>query len=143
MASNNRRIASNVPVGARLWVIGPLTVILAALANLAVFVLADAFIDVPSDFMPFNAGSVVALTVFGVGAGVLVYAALRRANPTPDRTFRRVALVALAASWVADVGLLVGGGPVDAVLVLAVMHAIAAAITVGLLTGLATRKAAA
>jgi len=85
-------------------------------------------------------GTVAPYTAGGVGLAGAAFALLRRFVRDPARAYVRVALVALALSWVPDLALLVihePGATVLAVASLMVMHGAAAAIVVTLLLSIA------
>ena len=119
---------------------GAIAAAVAAVANV-VLVLAATAAGVAPGFRPLNPFPVLLLTVLGVAAATAVYWLLVRRTSTPDRTFLRLASVALVVSFLPDVALLAGDpaatGP--GVAVLMVMHVVAAAATVAVLTGWSPR----
>jgi hypothetical protein len=120
---------------------GPLAIVGAVAANAVVRAVELAVLPVPNEFFPLRApASFVGLTVAGMLGAVIAYAVVGRFSKIAVRTFRIVAGVALLLSFLPDLGLLVGGMPgatLTGVLALMVMHVVAAAIAVGVLTGLA------
>ena len=109
------------------------TVAAATGANLAIWVLADALVDVPERFTPLQPGSVVFMTVLGVllAAGFLRLLAGRTERPA--ETFRRIVPIALVVSLVPDVLIWTSGAYQSAaeaqtVLPLMAMHVVTAAI---------------
>jgi hypothetical protein len=137
-ASSPERVAYK-----RLWWVGLLVIIAATVANGLIRQAALALIDVDPGFNPLQSPSFVPLTIIGTGAGVLVYALLGRLSRRPVTTFRIVAAVAFVLSLLPDLGLLAGpmpGATPVTIGVLMLMHAVAAAITVGLLTTLAAER---
>ena len=108
------------------------TAAVATTANLAIWALTDALIDVPERFTPLQPGSVVFMTLLGVAlaAGCLRLLAGRTDRPTD--TFRRIVPVALVLSLIPDIGIWASGayeGAAEAqtVLPLMAMHVVAAA----------------
>jgi hypothetical protein len=119
-----------------LWRTGPLAVLVSIGAVLLVRVVAVALIDVSPEFQPLSWGAPIVFTAILVTAGVFVFAAVARAAANPIRTFRRIALAALAVSMIPDL-LLPGSGPGatwPAAIVLMVMHVAAWGVTVAILT---------
>ena len=108
------------------------TAVAAVVANLAIWALANALVDVPDGFTPLRPGSVVFLTIIGVllAAGFLQLLAGR--SPRPVETFRRIVPAALVVSLIPDVliwasGAYAGAAEAQTVLPLMAMHAVAAA----------------
>jgi hypothetical protein len=108
------------------------TVVAAAVANLAIWALAAAIVDVPDRFTPLQPGSVIFMTVVGVllAAGFLRLLAGR--SERPAETFRRIVPVALAVSLIPDVLMWASSGyegaaEAQTVLPLMAMHVAAAA----------------
>jgi hypothetical protein len=90
---------------------------------------------VSPDFEPFQ-GTVAPYATGGVVVAGVVFAVLRRVVRDAGRTYVRLAIVALALSWIPDVALLAihdPGATVPAVASLMVMHALTAAVVVTLL----------
>ena len=133
--TRNRRI------GLRLWWVGLLAIIASVAANVLVRLLAVATLDISPAFEPLSGyGDVISLTAFGVLGAVIVFALLARFARRPILMFKRIAAVALVLSFVPDVWLLVAsvpGATAVSVGVLLVMHVVAWAISVGMLTTLA------
>jgi hypothetical protein len=123
-----------------LWV-GPLTIIAAIVANLIIQQIAAAALRPDPSFMPLSPPPPIMFTLIGVLGAVIVYAVVGRFAHRPIALFRRIALVALLVSLIPDVLLLLPGGMPGAnlpnVIVLMLMHVVAWAISVNLLTRLA------
>ena len=120
----------------RLWWVGPLTVVAAVAAVLVVRVVAFATLELSAEYPPLSWSGPIIFTTVLVGAGVLVFAVVARWSPTPIRTYRRIALVALWLSLIPDL-FLPGAGPGatwTAAIVLMVMHVAAWLPTVLILT---------
>jgi hypothetical protein len=108
------------------------TIASATAANLAIWALADALVDIPARFTPLQPGSVVFMTVLGVllAAGFLRLLAARADRPA--QTFRRIVPVALVLSLIPDIaiwanGAYQGAAEAQTVLPLMAMHVVAAA----------------
>jgi hypothetical protein len=120
----------------RLWWVGPLTILAAIVAVLAVRVIAFAVLELSPEFVPLAWGALITFTAVLVAAGVLVFAAVGRLAARPIQMYRRIALGALAVSMIPDLWL-PGGSPGatwSAVLVLMAMHIVAWWPTVAILT---------
>ena len=119
-----------------LWWAGPLTVVVAVLLVWATRVLAFALLDLPAEFPPLTYGGLAFFTVMGVGAGVLVFAAVAMLSAKPIPLYRKIALVALALSMLPDMWLPgnVPGATWPIAIVLMVTHVAAWAPTMFILT---------
>jgi hypothetical protein len=119
-----------------LWWAGPLTVVVAVLLVIATREAAFALLDLPAGFPPLTWQGLIFFTVVGVGLGVLVFAVVAMFSSTPIRTYRKIALVALALSMLPDAWLPgnVPGATWPVAIVLMVTHVAAWAPTVFLLT---------
>jgi len=122
-----------------LWV-GPLTIIAAVVANTIIRFLAVSLLGISSAFPPLQPAQPIVFSVIGVLGAVIVFAIIGRFARRPIRLFRVIALIALVLSLVPDIGLLTSnmmpGTSVLSVGVLMVMHIVAYAISVGMLTTL-------
>jgi hypothetical protein len=123
-----------------LWV-GPLAIVAATVANVILQQLAVAVLRPDPAFMPLTLMSPIVFTVVGVLGAVIVYALVGRFARNPVPLFRRIALITLVISFIPDILMLVTGfnpGTTLAnVVVLMLMHVVAWAIAVGMLTRLA------
>ena len=104
----------------------------ATVANLAVYALTDALVDVPERFTPLQPGSVVFMTILGVVLAAAFLRVLAGRSDTPVETFRKIVPVALVLSLIPDIGIWASGayaGAAEAqtVLPLMAMHVVAAA----------------
>jgi hypothetical protein len=128
----------------RLFWVGPLAIVAATLANVLLQQIAVAVLNPDPAFLPLTLLPPIIFTVVGVLGAVIVYALVGRFTRTPEPLFRRIALVTLVVSFIPDILMLITGfnpGTTAAnVAVLLLMHVIAWAITVELLTRL-TRTA--
>ncbi len=135
-----------LPAG-RLAAYGLLAIVASIVANLLIQALAKAIIDVSPEFLPLaSAQPIIVFTGVFVLIAVLVFAWVDRRSANPARTYNWIALVALIVSVLPDLGLIInpdnnmfGGVTPAAVSVLIVMHIVAYAITVFVLTRLAYR----
>jgi hypothetical protein len=127
--------------GRRLLWVGPLTIIAAVVANQIVHLLALSLFNISPEFPPLQAGTPIAFTIMGVLGAVIVFAIIGRLSRRPIRLFRMIALIVLVLSFIPDIALLVTGAipgtSLVAVGTLAVMHVVAWAVTVWMLTTLA------
>jgi hypothetical protein len=130
--------AGRVALGRLLWV-GPLAIVASILANLLLRQIAVAALRPDPVFQPLTFGPPIALTALGVLGAVIVFGLVARFARDPIPLFRRIALVVLIVSFVPDILMLVTNTPgatVANVLVLMLMHVVAWAISVELLTRL-------
>ena len=108
------------------------TAAVATAANLAIYALTDALVDVPERFTPLQPGSVVFITLLGVALAAGFLRLLAGKTDRPAETFRRIVPVALVLSLIPDIGIWASGayeGAAEAqtVLPLMAMHVVAAA----------------
>lgn len=124
-----------------LWV-GPLTIITAIVANIVLRQIAVAVLNPDPQFMPLQFAPPIAFTFVGVLGAVIVYALIGRFSRRPIQLFRRVALWTMLISLIPDLLMLATGfnpgTTLGNVVVLMLMHVVAWAISVGLLTRLAS-----
>jgi hypothetical protein len=116
----------------RLLVAAATTAAVATIANLAIYALTDALVDIPERFTPLQPGSVVFMTLLGVALAAGFLRLLAGRTDSPTETFRRIVPVALALSLIPDIGIWASGaydGAAEAqtVLPLMAMHVVAAA----------------
>ena len=114
---------------------------MAAVANQIVQLLGLSLFNISPEFPPLQPGPPIAFTIMGVLGAVVVFAIVGRASRHPIRLFRMIALIVLVLSFIPDIALLATGAMPGTSLVavgtLAVMHVVAWAITVWMLTTLA------
>lgn len=128
------------PALARLWWATPLAGVAAALANAIVYGVAEAAGALPDDVLvpgptgrePIGLGAVVVGSAISAVGAALVLALIGRLSRRPVRTFRIVAAIALVVSFLTPLS--VDGAPLSMVLTLELMHIVAAATIVGVLT---------
>lgn len=110
----------------------------AIVANTVIYYLARAFIEVDPAFPPLATPVQPAIfTLVGVGLGCAVYAWMRSRGGDFNHRFTLIAIVALIVSFLPDIGLLASGAPgatTGAIAVLLLMHVVAAAIAIKVLT---------
>ena len=125
-----------------LWA-GPLAIVLALIANGILRAIALAVLDIPADFMQLRSPAFIFLTVVLLLGAIVTFAVIGRLSRRPMRTFQIVAAIVLVLSFLPDIGLLVSGAPgatLPGVLVLMLMHVIAAGIVVWVLGRFAVEK---
>jgi len=113
---------------------GIVAAVLAVALNAAIVAVARA-VGIAPGFEPIAYPPVIFLTVLGVLTATAVFALLTRLVQQPGQTFTRLAAVVLVLSFVPDF-LLLRADPAATVLgvvVLMVMHVVAAVVAVGLL----------
>lgn len=123
-----------------LW-IGPLVILSAILANLAIGAIAFAFFGVPTTFQYFQATYIISSTVIYLLLALIAFVLVSRFARRPLRFYRILALVALLFSFLIPVLALSGMMPIVGMNIhifwtMIVMHCVSAAIAVGLLTTL-------
>jgi len=121
----------------RLWWLGPLTVIAALIANIAVRAVALALFAVSPLFPHFMWDHLVGFTLVSVTAAVVVFALVARSARRPLHRYRQIAAAVLILSLLPDAALFFGDDPTGspvAILALMVMHVVDAAICVSVLT---------
>lgn len=132
----------------RLPPVALLAALAAALANTLVYYAAlglgfipqDVLIASPGGEAPLTVGPVVISSLAGAVAAAVVFAVVGLLSRRPVRTFRIVAAVALVLSFVPPVT--IAGAPIAMIVSLEVMHVVAWAVIVGLLTTLARKEEA-
>jgi hypothetical protein len=114
------------------------TAAVATAANLAIWAITDALVDVPERFTPLQPGSIVFMTLLGVALAAGFLRLLAGRTDRPAETFRRIVPVALVLSLIPDIGIWASGayeGAAEAqtVLPLMAMHVLAAAAVLQIL----------
>ena len=135
--SSSDFVGQRVTTWRRLLAIGAAAVVASAAANSVVAAILRGALDVPAGFAPLQAISVLSLTIVGVIAAVLVFAAICRLSVRPVRLFTIVASAALVISWAAPLGAYFAnafpGTNASRVVGVMALHAIAGVITIVLL----------
>ena len=133
------------------WLVpaGLLAAVAAAVANTLIYFAASGLgfitrgfvIRMTSGGMPFTVSLVAITSVVGAVGAAAAFGVIGLFAQHPVRLFRIVAVVALALSFAMP--LTIPGAPVAMVLSLEVMHVVACAVIVGLLTTLARKESGA
>lgn len=123
----------------KLFWVGPLTIIIAAIANLVVRTIAVAFFGVPETFQYLQAPYIIGSTIIFLLVALLVFMLVSRFAQRPIRFYRILALIVLCVSFLSPVMALVGVFPASGMNMhifwtMIVMHIVSAVIVVGLLT---------
>jgi hypothetical protein len=122
-----------------LWA-GPVTIVTAMVANTLVRYVAAATLQPDPRFVPLGPVTPAVFSLFGVLGAVILLAVVGRYSRRPLWLFQRIVLIALPITWVPDILVLVTGAIPGAnpatVLVLMLMHVVAVAIILTLLTRL-------
>ncbi len=124
-----------------IWV-GPLTIIVAAIANFVIRTIAVAFFGVSAAFQYFQASIVIGSTIIYLLVALLAFVLVSRFAQHPIRFYRMLALVALLVSLLTPIMALTGLFPVPGMNLhifwtMIVMHFVSAIIVVSLFTTLA------
>ena len=134
--------SERVSIRRLLWA-GPLTAVVAAVANIIVREIGALLGTVPSDLVFLTVPSVAIATIVQVLLGAVVFTVIARFARRPVRVFRIVAVAALLLSFLnpimAGMGVFPPGVSIglETVLTMIVMHIVAGAITIVLLPALA------
>lgn len=120
-----------------LWV-GPLTIVVAVIANTIIWQIVVAVLQPNPIFVPLGTLAPIFFTLFAVLGAVIVFALIGHFSQQPIALFKRVAVITLIVTFIPDVLMLFvesfPGTTVGNVLALMIMHVVAWAITVYLLT---------
>jgi Family of unknown function (DUF6069) len=121
----------------RFALVGLGTVIAAVLANLLVYLIGSVVVGYDPQFIVLaNASGTILFTVVPAIVAVLLYAALMRFTSNPARIFTNIAIVVLVLSLIPDLTYIpsVPGASSGQTAILMVMHVVAAAVIVSILT---------
>jgi hypothetical protein len=113
------------------------TIVAAVLANVLVYYIGGAVVDYDPQFLPLaSVGGAVIFTVFPAIIAVVIYAILLRFTRNPARIFTIIAVIALIISLIPDLTYIptVPGVTTAQTAMLLLMHLVAAAVIVGVLT---------
>ena len=90
----------------KIWRVGVIAIMLSVTANLIIFFLLRAILDLPSatDFPPLSAPAIGFMTAVFTFLGVLVFAIIVRLSANPIRTFWIVATIAFIISILPNIG---------------------------------------
>ena|SRR2546426_2217029 len=146
MVSTSTHLTPKVRFAIRklVWV-GPVTIVVVALVNLVVRLLAVSFFGVASSFVYLQAPFVIGSTVVFLALALLAFVLIGRVSSQPVRVYRIVAGVALLVSFLNPLMLLAGlfpavGMNLHIFWTMIVMHCVSALITVSLPTTLAVER---
>lgn len=127
----------------RMVLVALLAAVVAAAANTVVYLVAAGAGAMPQEVIvngqgPITLPVVAAMSAQGAIAGAVVYALISRFARRPVRVFRIVAAAVLVLSFAGP--LTISDAPISMIVALEAMHVVDAAIVVGLLTTMASRK---
>ncbi|MDX1991007.1 MAG: DUF6069 family protein [bacterium] len=111
---------------------------ISAIINTAIFVVGSALdlfpetVIIPAANQPMTVAPVIFATVFGVVAGAVVYAVLGRVVARPVQVFRILGIVVLVLSFGSPFS--IPDAPAGMIAALLVMHIVAGAAAIGVLT---------
>ena len=123
----------------RFALVGLGTVIAAVLANLLVYLIGSVVVGYDPQFVVLaNASGTILFTVVPAIVAVLLYAILLRFSSNPARIFTNIAIVVLILSLIPDLTYIpsVPGATSGQTAILMLMHVVAAAVIVSMLTTL-------
>lgn len=123
-----------------LW-IGPLAMLLAALANLIIHAIGVSFFGVSGAFPYFQAPTIIGSTIFYLLLALIAFILVNRFSQHPIRTYRILVLVALLVSFLIPIMALSGHAGISGMTLsifwsMIAMHIVSAIITVSLFTTL-------
>ena len=120
----------------RIWQVGGIAAVSTAVANAVVWAIAQGILDVSDEFMPLETVfPAIISSLLGVGLGTVVFYLLNRFTSRPIQLYQIIGIVFLVFSLSGPLmqSSEPGGGTKEVVTLL-LMHIIAGAITIGLLT---------
>lgn len=129
----------------RLWAAGLATIVAASIANLIIYWMSVAFLNVPSDSQILQPISIIITSVVaGFGATGVLWA-ISKFSHRPLRLFRIIAAVFLVLSFGGPISAMSGGMPgvvvnTQTALSMAAMHVVTAIVAVSILTTGSRRK---
>jgi hypothetical protein len=124
----------------RFALIGLTTIVAAVLANVLFYYVGNLFVTYKSEFVILaNLGGTITMTAAAGIIAVFVYAALLRFSKNPVRVYTIVSAVVLVVSIIPDFTMIPSeaGSTTGQAVILALMHVVAAAVIVPMLTKLA------
>jgi len=128
----------------RFALIGLATVVAAVLANVLFYYVGQLFVTYNPDFVVLaNLGGTITMTAASAIIAVLVYAAVLRFSKNPVRVYTIISAVVLVVSVIPDYTMIPSepGASTGQAVILALMHVVAAAVIVPMLTILARPNA--
>ncbi|MFI5730845.1 DUF6069 family protein [Kribbella sp. NPDC051587] len=108
----------------RLMGAGVLAVVVASLVNTLLALVGQGVLGVPDDFKGFQPAAYVSLTFFGIAGASVAWALISARAARPVGLLRRLALIIVPVSMLADLALLLTGQSPAGVAVLVVMHVV-------------------
>lgn len=123
----------------RYALVGLATVVAAVLANVIVYFIGSMIVTYDPQFVILaNPSGTIIFTVVPAIIAVLLYAVLLRFTANPARLFTTIAAVVLVVSWIPDLTYIptLPGASVAQTVLLMIMHLVAAAVIVWMLTTL-------
>lgn len=131
----------------KLFWVGPLTILVAAIANLMIRAIAVALFGIPETFQYLQVSMVLGGTITFLLLALLAFVLVSRFARQPIRFYRVLALVALCLSLLTPVMALTGPLPAPGMSLpifwtMITMHIVSAAIVIGLLTTLTREQPA-
>jgi hypothetical protein len=136
-SSSSTPVAPRAVSWGRFALVGLGTVIAAVLANLLVYLIGSVVVGYDPQFIVLaNASGTILFTVVPAIVAVLLYAVLLRFSSNPARIFTNIAIVVLILSLIPDLTYIpsVPGASSGQTATLMVMHVVAAAVIVSILT---------
>ena len=124
--------------------LGLATVVAAIVANVLVYFIGDALIGYDPTFVVLaNVSGTIIFTITPAIIAVLLYAALLRFANSPERVFTVISAIVLVLSVIPDITYIptVAGSSNGQTAILILMHVVAAAVIVGMLTRYARPQA--
>lgn len=122
-------VQHRIPQPLRLILAAVLAVVVSGLADAALAAIGVSVLSVPAGFTQFQPSAYLTLTVPGVIAASIVWVIVAAKAKEPTALLRRLAIIVVPLTLVADVALLVTGQPPLGVVVLMLMHAAVGVIT--------------
>ncbi|MFF1823693.1 DUF6069 family protein [Kribbella sp. NPDC058245] len=101
-----------------------LAIVAASLINTLLALIGRSVFSVPDDFKGFQPGAYIFLTVIGIAGATVAWSAIAAKAAKPVELLRKLAVIIVPVSMLADVALLVTGQSPVGVVVLAVMHVV-------------------
>jgi hypothetical protein len=125
----------------KLFWVGPLTILVAAIVNLVIRAIAVALFGISETFQDLQVSTIVGSTIIFLLLALLAFVLVSRFARQPIRFYRILALVALCVSLLTPIMALTGLLPAPGMSLpifwtMVVMHIVSAVIVIGLLTTL-------
>jgi hypothetical protein len=114
-----------------------LAIVVASLGNTLLALIGKSAFSVPDDFRGFQPGAYIFLTFIGIVGASVAWAAIAAKAAKPVDLLRKLAVIIVPVSMLADIALLVAGESPAGVAVLLVMHVVVGATAYYALTRIA------